>query len=61
VAFFFHQLAFENLVGLLVQVERFGLGNELALVRQVLRGELVHLFFDFGEVFWVNGSSRRNS
>ncbi len=49
--FFFHQLAFENLVALFVEFESFGLGNELALVGQILRGKLVHLFFDFCEVF----------
>src|SRR5712691_1710678 len=41
--FFFDEFALENLVALFVEVERFGLGNELAFVRQILRGELVHL------------------
>src|SRR5213594_562212 len=49
--FFFHQFALENLVVLFVEIERFGLGNELALVRQVLGRKLVHLFLNFGEVF----------
>ncbi len=49
--FFLDQFAFENLVGLFVEVQRFRLGNEFALVGQVLRRELAHLLFDFGEVF----------
>src|SRR6266851_1618549 len=49
--FFFHQLAFESLVGLFVEVESFGLGNEFALVGQILRRQLVHFIFDFGEIF----------
>ena len=49
--FFLHQLALEFLVPLAVELERFGLGNHLALVGDVLRGELVHLCFDFFEVF----------
>src|SRR6266478_5373748 len=49
--FFFDKLALKNLVGLFVEVQGFRLGNELAFVRQILRGKLVHLFFDFGEVF----------
>src|SRR6266702_1462155 len=52
---FFHQLAFENLITLLVEIQSFGLGNELALVWEVLGGELVHLFFDFGEIFRGEG------
>src|SRR6266571_1261423 len=52
---FFHQLAFENLITLLVEIQSFGLGNELALVWEVLGGELVHLFFDFGEIFRSEG------
>ncbi len=51
VGFFFDELALENLVVLFVELESFGLGNELALVGQVLRGELVHLLFDFREIF----------
>src|SRR5258708_11990260 len=35
--FFFHQLPFENLVGLFVKVQSLGLWNELALLSQVLR------------------------
>ncbi len=38
-----------------VELESFRLGDELALVRQVLRGELVHLLFNFCEIF---GSKR---
>ena len=49
--FFFHQFALENLIAFFVQVESFGLGNELPLVREVLRRQLMHLFFDLGEVF----------
>src|SRR5229473_3197694 len=49
--FFFDKLALKNLVGLFVEVQGFRLGNELAFVGQILRGKLVHLFFDFGEVF----------
>ncbi len=49
--FFLHKLALENLVALFVEVQRFGLGNKLALVRQVLGSEFVHLFFDLCEVF----------
>src|SRR5262249_847765 len=49
--FFFHQLAFKNLVGFFVELEGFGLGHVLALVWQVLGGKLAHLFFDFAKVF----------
>src|SRR5216683_3035017 len=49
--FFFDKLALKNLVGLFVEVQGFRLGNELAFVGQILRGKLVHLFFDFGQVF----------
>src|SRR6266436_9832814 len=49
--FFFHELALENLIALFVEVKRFGLGNEFALVGQILRRQLVHFVFDFGEVF----------
>src|SRR5437762_13629927 len=49
--FFFHQLALENLVALFVEVQSFRLRDEFALVWQILRRELVHLLFDFGEVF----------
>ena len=48
--FFFDQFALKNLVGFLVELQRFGLGHVLALVGQVLRGKLVHFLFDFGEV-----------
>jgi len=50
VGFFFNELTLENLIVLFVEIEGFGLGDELALVRQILSGELVHLFFDFGEI-----------
>ncbi len=48
--FFFDQLALENLLGFLVKIERFGLGQVFALVGQVLRGEVVHFLFNFYEV-----------
>jgi len=49
--FFFDQLALKNLLGFLVKLERFGLGQVLAFVRQILRGKLVHFsFFDFYQV-----------
>ncbi len=49
--FLFHKLAFENLVALFVELERFRLGNKLALIGQILGRKLVHLLFDFGEIF----------
>src|SRR5258708_9659960 len=49
--FFLDQLALESLIGLFVEVERFRLGNKLALVRQVQSCKLMHLFFNFGEIF----------
>ncbi len=49
--FFLDQLAFEFLVRLAIEVERLGLGDQLALVGNVLRGDLVHPGFDFFEVF----------
>lgn len=55
VGFFFHQFTFEDLIALFVEIERFRLGNKLALVRQILRGKFVHLLFDFRQVF---GSER---
>src|SRR5213082_904827 len=50
-SFFLHELTLENLITFFVEVESFGLGNELPLVRQVLRRQLMHLSFDLGEVF----------
>src|SRR5882762_840052 len=46
-----HQFAFEALAPLPVELERLRLGHHLALVRNVLRGQLAHLFFDAFEVF----------
>ena len=51
VGFFFDELALENLVGLLVELERFRLGNEFALILQILRSEFVHFLFNLGEIF----------
>ena len=48
--FFLDQLAFEFLVRLAIELERLGLGNQLALVGNVFRGELAHLGLDFFEV-----------
>src|SRR5437762_11257545 len=50
-SFFLHELALENLIGFFIEVESFRLGNQLALVRQVLSGKLMHLFLNVGEVF----------
>ena len=47
---FLHQLAFEFLVRLAIELERFGLGDHLALVGNVLRGQLAHFGLDFFEV-----------
>ncbi len=55
VGLFLDQLAFEELLGILVELQRFGLGKQLALVLQILSGELVHLLFDFLEVFRREG------
>ena len=52
---FFDQFALKNLVALLVEIESLGLGDKLALVRQILRREFVHLLFDFCEVFLGEG------
>src|SRR5713226_7947879 len=49
-SFFLDELALEDLVGFFVELEGFGLGDELALVGEVLSGELVHLGFDSCEV-----------
>ena len=49
--FLFHQLAFEFLIALAVKLERLGFGNQFALVRNILGRELVHLRFDFRQVF----------
>ncbi len=51
VGFFFDEFTLEDLVVFLVELEGFGLGNELAFIGQVLRSKLVHLFFDFREIF----------
>lgn len=55
VGFFFHQLALKNLVILFVKLDGLGLGNEPSLVGQVLRRELVHFLFDFGQIFRREG------
>ena len=49
--FFLDQFALEALIPLAVELEGLGLRQHLALVGNVLRGELVHLFFDALEVF----------
>ena len=48
---FLHQFALESLIGLAVQLDRFRLGHQLALVGHVLRGDLVHLLLDALQVF----------
>ena len=48
---FLDQLAFELLVRFAVDLDRVELGDEFALVGNVLRGDLAHLRFDFREVF----------
>src|SRR5579863_3328133 len=48
---FLHQLALELLIAFSVELERFRLRDHLALVRNVFRGELVHLRLDLREVF----------
>src|SRR5437773_2400987 len=50
-SFLLHELALENLIGFFIEVESFRLGNQLALVRQVLSGKLMHFFLNVGEVF----------
>src|SRR5262249_27501067 len=55
VGLFLDQFAFKNLVGILVKLQRFGFGQELALVLQILFGKLVHLLFDFPQVFGGEG------
>ena len=47
VGFFLNQLAFEELLGILIKLQRFVLGQQLAFVLQILGGKLVHLLFDF--------------
>ena len=37
--FFFHQLAFKFLIAFAIELEGFGLGDQLALVRKIFRGE----------------------
>src|SRR5580704_14262045 len=49
--FFFDELALENLIGFFVEIDGFRLGDEFALVLQILRSELVHFLFDFFEIF----------
>ena len=51
VGFFLDELALENLVGLLVELEGFRLGDEFALILQILRSEFVHFLFNLGEIF----------
>src|SRR5215472_15000144 len=53
--FFFDQFALEDLVALFVKVQRFGLGDEFALVRQVLSGKLVHFLLNFRQVLLGKG------
>ena len=52
---FLDQLAFEFLVRFAIKLERFGLRDQLALVGNVLRGQLAHFGLDFFEVL---GSER---
>ena len=63
--FFFHQLALESLIRFLVELDGFGLGKQFALVGQILRGQLAHFGFDFGEIFGserlLRGEIRRKS
>src|SRR5215813_5186803 len=47
--FFVYQFAFERLITFFVKLECFGLRNQLALVGNVLSGELVHFFLDLGQ------------
>ena len=51
IGFFLDQFAFENLVGVLIQLQRFVFGQKLTFVRQIFCGELVHLLFNFFEIF----------
>ena len=51
IGFFFDQLAFEDLVGVLVQLQGFVFWQELALVGKILGGKLVHFLFDFFQIF----------
>ncbi len=55
--FFLDQFALEALIPLAVELERFGLRQQFALVGNVLRGKLAHLFLDaFARSSGVNGS-----
>ncbi len=51
VGLFLHQLAFEFLIRFAIEIERLGLGNQLAFVGNVFRGQLAHLDLDLFEVF----------
>ena len=47
---FFHQLAFKFLIAFAIELEGFGLGDQLALVGEIFRGDLAHFGFDFFQV-----------
>ena len=47
---FLDQFALKFLIRLAIKIERLGLRNQLALVGNVFRGQLVHLGLDFFEV-----------
>ena len=47
---FLHQLAFEFLIALAIELQRLGLGNQLALVGKIFRGQFVHFGFDLFQV-----------
>ena len=51
VGLFLDKLAFEDLVGILIELQCLGLGQELAFVLQVSRRKFAHFLFDFFEVF----------
>ena len=53
--FFFHQFAFEFLIGFAIELEGFGLRNQLALVGEIFRSDLVHLGFDFFQIVLGEG------
>ena len=55
IGLFFDQLALEELLGILIELQGFGLRQELALVLQILGGQFAHLLFDFFEVFRSEG------
>ncbi len=52
---FLDQFALEFLVGAAIELDRFGLGDELAFVGDVVFGELVHFSFDFREIVGSEG------